>query len=310
MTKIKVIGAGGSGSNAISRMSSCKLRGVDLIAVNTDLQDLKKTKADLRIQIGREATKGLGAGMDAELGKKSAEEQREEIKKALKGTDMLFITGGFGGGTCTGSAPVIADIAKSLNILTIAIITTPFKFEGLPRMRLAKKGLEKIKNKVDTLIVIPNEKILSLSDENTSLLSAFWACDDILREAVQTISDLITVPGIINVDFADLKSILNSSGRAFFGQGKAKGEKRIEKAVNKAINSPLVGFLSHGAKGILFNISGGSDLSLAEINRAARAITKNVRDDAKIIFGAVYGKNIKKGEVRVMVIATGFKNCG
>lgn len=307
MTKIKVIGAGGSGSNAVSRMSSCRIRGVDLIAVNTDLQDLQKAKADLKIQIGKETTKGLGAGMNPEKGKKSAEEQREEIKKALKNTDMLFIAGGFGGGTCTGSAPVIADIAKSMGILTIAVITTPFKFEGSPRSRIAKKGLQKIKDKVDTLIVIPNEKILSLSEKDTSLLSAFWACDDILREAVETISDLITVPGIINVDFADLKSVLNNSGKAFFGQGRAKGEKRIEKAVSKAINSPLVGFLSHGAKGILFNVSGGNDLSLAEINRAAQTITKNVRDDAKIIFGAVYGKNIKKGEVRVMVIATGFE---
>jgi cell division protein FtsZ len=307
MTKIKVIGAGGSGSNAISRMSSCKIRGVELIAVNTDLQDLEKTKADLKIQIGKETTKGLGAGMNPELGKKSVEEQREEIKKAIQGTDMLFITGGFGGGTCTGAAPAIADIAKSLGILTIAVITTPFKFEGLPRMRIAKKGLQRIKDKVDTLIVIPNEKVLSLSGKDTTLLSAFWACDDILREAVETMSDLITVPGIINIDFADLKSILNNSGRAFFGQGKAKGEKRIEKAVSKAVNSPLVGFLSHGARGILFNISGGNDLSLAEINRAAQTITRNVKDDAKIIFGAVYGKNIKKGEVKVMVIATGFE---
>jgi cell division protein FtsZ len=306
MTRIKVIGAGGSGSNAISRMSSSKIRGVSLIALNTDLQDLKKTKADLKIQIGKEITKGLGAGMNSDIGRRSAEEQKEEIEKALKDTDMLFITGGFGGGTCTGATPVIADIARSLGILTIAVITTPFKFEGFPRMKIAKKGLDKIKDKVDTLVVIPNERILSLSDKDTTLLSAFWACDDILREAVETISDLVTVPGIINIDFADLKAILNSSGRAFFGQGRAKGEKRIEKAVKQAINSPLVGFLSHGAKGILFNISGGNDLSLSEINRAAEAITRNVAPNAKIIFGAVHGKNIKKGEVRVMVIATGF----
>jgi len=306
MTKIKVIGVGGSGSNAVSRMSSYKIRGVDLVAVNTDLQDLGKTKADVKVQIGKELTKGLGTGMNPELGKKAAEEQREKLSKIIKGSDMIFITGGFGGGTCTGAAPVIAEIAKSQKILTIAIITRPFKFEGTPRMKIAKAGLENIKGKVDTLIVISNDRILSLTNKDASLLSAFWACDDVLREAVEAISDLILVPGIINIDFADLKAILKNSGQAFFGQGKARGEKRIEQAVDQAINSPLVGFLTQGAKGILFNVSGGEDLSLAEINQAAKIITRNVDPQAKIIFGAVYGKGLKKGEVKVMVIATGF----
>lgn len=306
MTKIKVIGIGGSGSNAISRMSSYKIRGVDLIAVNTDLQDLKKTKADLKIQIGRNLTKGLGTGMNPEIGRKAAEEQREDLSDVLRGSDMVFITGGFGGGTCTGAAPVIAEIARSLGILTVAIITKPFRFEGIPRMKIAKLGLERIKDKVDTLVVIPNDKILALVDMDATLLSAFWLCDDTLRQAVESISSLILVPGIINVDFADIKAILKDSGQAFFGQGKAKGKKKIEEAANQALNSPLVGFLAQGAKGVLFNVSGGDDLSLTEINQAAKIITKNVDPQAKIIFGAVYDRRLKKEEVKIMVIATGF----
>ena len=307
MTKIKVIGVGGSGSNAVSRMASHKIQGVELIAVNTDLQDLKKAKADLKIQIGKDITKGLGSGMNPEIGKKAAQEQKEELSEAIKGADMVFITCGLGGGTGSGAAPVISEIAKSLGILTIVLTTTPFSFEGAPRQKIAQKALEEIRSKVDTLVVIPNDKILSLADQNTTLLSAFWIADDILRQAVQGISDLILVPGIVNVDFADVKSIMADSGQALFGQGKGKGEKRIEQAVNQAINSPLASFSIQGAKGVLFNIFGGDDLTLAEIDQAAKIITKNIDPQAKVIFGAVKDKKLKKGEIRIMIVATGFQ---
>jgi len=307
MTKIKVVGVGGSGSNAVSRMALHKIQGVELIAVNTDLQDLKKAKADIKIQIGKNITKGLGSGMNPEIGKKAAQEQREELLETIKGADMIFITCGLGGGTGSGAAPVISEIAKSLGILTIALTTLPFSFEGAPRQKIAQKALEEIRGKVDTLVVIPNDKILSLVDQNTTLLSAFWMADDILRQAVQGISDLILVPGIINVDFADVKSIMADSGQALFGQGKGRGEKRIEQAVNQAINSPLASFSIQGAKGVLFNIFGGDDLTLAEIDQAAKIITKNIDPQAKIIFGAVRDRKLKKGEIKIMIVATGFQ---
>ncbi len=307
MTKIKVIGVGGSGSNAVSRMALHKIQGVEFIAVNTDLQDLKKAKADIKIQIGKDITKGLGSGMNPEIGKKAAQEQREELLEVIKGADMVFITCGLGGGTGSGAAPVISEIAKSLGILTIVLTTTPFGFEGAPRQKIAQKALEEIRGKIDTLVVIPNDKILSLVEENTTLLSAFWIADDILRQAVQGISDLILVPGIVNVDFADVKSIMADSGQALFGQGKGRGEKRIEQAVSQAINSPLASFSIHGAKGVLFNIFGGDDLTLTEIDQAAKIITKNVDPQAKVIFGAVKDKKLKKGEVKIMIVATGFQ---
>jgi len=306
MTKIKVIGVGGSGSNAVSRMASCKIQGVDLVVVNTDLQDFKKAKANLKIQIGKELTGGLGTGMNPDLGRRAAEEQQKEIEEALKGADMVFITGGFGGGTCSGAAPVIAEMAKTKKILTVAIITKPFSFEGTPRTKIADAGLEKLKDRVDTLVVIPNDRILSMVDQNTTLLSAFWLCDETLRQAVQGISDLILSPGLINIDFADVKQVLENSGRATFGQGKGRGEKRMEEAVSSALNSPLVDFSIQGAKGVLFNVSGGDDLSLTEIEQAAKIITKNIDPQAKIIFGAVKDSKLKKGEVGIMVIATGF----
>lgn len=306
MAKIKVIGVGGSGSNAVSRMMSCKIKGVDLVALNTDIQDLKKIKADVKIQIGKNLTKGLGSGMNPEMGKMAAEEQKEEISGILKGTDMVFITCGLGGGTGTGAAPVVAEIAKSQKILTIAVVTKPFSFEGYPRMKIANAGAEILKTKVDTLVAISNDRILGLVDQNATLYSAFWLCDEILRQAVQGISDLIMVPGIINVDFADVKSIMRDSGQALLGRGYGRGEKRIEDAVNQAIKSPLADFSIQGAKGVLFNVSGGDDLSLDEINEAAGIITKNTDQQAKIIFGAVKDPKLKKGEVSVMVIATGF----
>ena len=239
-TKIKVVGVGGSGSNAVSRMMKCKIKGVDLIAVNTDAQDLEKTRAHLKLRIGKNLTRGLGAGMNPEIGRKAAEENKEEISKILKGSDMIFVTYGAGGGTGTGAGPIVAEIAKGLGALTIAIVTKPFSFEGAFRQRIAENGLKKLKEKVDTLISIQNDKLLEILDPQTSILNAFWMCDEILRQAVQGISDLIVLPGIINVDFADIKAIMENSGTALFGIGKARGEKRATAAALAAISSPYL----------------------------------------------------------------------
>jgi len=305
LPKIKVIGVGGSGSNTVSRMLKCKIKGVDFIAVNTDAQDLRKVRANVKIRIGRKLTQGLGAGMNPEIGEKAAEEQREEIKNALENSDLVFITYGAGGGTGTGAGPVIAEIARNLGILTIAIVTKPFSFEGISRRKVAEAGIQKLKSKVDSLIVIPNDKLLRNLDPKITLLSAFWLGDEILREAVLGITDLIISPGIINVDFASIKSILENSGKAIFGIGSAQGEKRAEKAVLSALKSPLIDSSPQGAKGVLFNVS-GSDISLAEVEEVAKIITKEVSPDAKIIFGAVEDEKLKKGEVKVIVIITGF----
>lgn len=305
-TKIKVIGVGGSGSNAVSRMKKCNIRGVELIALNTDAQDLTKARADIKVRIGKEATQGLGAGMNPEIGKKSAQESREEISKVLAGSDMIFVACGLGGGTGTGAAPVVAEIAKEAGSLTLAVVTKPFSFEGQARQKIAQAGEKKLKEKVDTLITISNDKLLSRLDQNTPLLNAFWVCDDVLRQAVQGISDLISLPGIINVDFADVKSIMENAGSALFGVGRAQGEGRAEKAALAAINSPLLDISMKGAKGVLFNVSGGKDISLAEIDQAAKAITQEINPEAKVIFGAVQDEKLKKGEIKVTVIATGF----
>ncbi|PIS39547.1 MAG: cell division protein FtsZ [Candidatus Nealsonbacteria bacterium CG08_land_8_20_14_0_20_38_20] len=305
LPKIKVIGVGGSGSNTVSRMLKCKIKGVDFIAVNTDAQDLRKVRANVKIRIGRKLTQGLGAGMNPEIGEKAAEEQKEEIKNALENSDLVFITYGAGGGTGTGAGPVIAEIARNLGILTIAIVTKPFSFEGISRRKVAEAGIQKLKSKVDSLIVIPNDKLLRNLDPKITLLSAFWLGDEILREAVLGITDLIISPGIINVDFASIKSILENSGKAIFGIGSAQGEKRAEKAVLSALKSPLIDSSPQGAKGVLFNVS-GSDISLAEVEEVAKIITKEVSPDAKIIFGAVEDEKLKKGEVKVIVIITGF----
>jgi len=305
-TKIKVVGVGGSGSNAISRMMKCKIKGVDLIAINTDAQDLKKTKAHLKLRIGRNLTEGLGAGMNPEVGRKAAQEQKEEISEILKGSDIVFITYGTGGGTGTGAGPVIAEIAKESRALTIAIVTKPFSFEGAFRQRVAENGLRKLKEKVDTLISIQNDRLLEILDPKTSVLNAFWVCDEILRQAVQGISDLIVLPGIINVDFADIKAIMENSGSALFGIGKAGGEGRAERAAMSAINSPLLDRSIIGAKGVLFNVSGNQDISLSEINDVARVITESLSPDTKVIFGAVQSERLRKGEIKVTVIATGF----
>lgn len=307
-TKIKVIGIGGAGSNAVSRMVACKIQGVELTVINCDAQDLQKAKADFKLRIGKKLTQGLGAGMNPEIGRLAAEENKEEINQLLRGADMVFITCGLGGGTGTGASPVVAEIAKNLGALVVVVATTPFSFEGAYRTQVAKKGLEVLKNKVDTLLIIHNDKVLLQGDKNTTLLSAFWTCDEVLRQAVQGITDLIMLPGIINVDFADVKTIMQNAGPAFFGQGRARGERRVETAVNLAINSPLLDFSIGGARGILFNISGGDDLSLAEIAEASKIITQNAAARARVIFGAVQDPKLQRGEIKITVIATGFNN--
>ncbi len=306
ITKIKVIGVGGSGSNAVSRMKKCKIKGVELIAINTDAQDLKKTKADLKLRIGKQTTQGLGTGMSPEVGRKAALENRAEIQEILKDSNLIFITYGTGGGTGTGAGPVTAEIAKESGALTIAIVTKPFSFEGALRQKIAERGIRNLKEKVDTLISISNDKLLLTLDPNVTLLNAFWVCDDVLRQAVKGISDLITLPGIINVDFADVKAILKNSGTALFGIGQARGEKRAETSAKLAINSPLLDVSPKGAKGVLFNVSGGKDISLSEIDEVAKVITQEVNPEAKVIFGAVQDEKLKKGEIKVTVIATGF----
>jgi len=306
VTKIKVVGVGGSGGNAISRMKKCKIEGVELIAVNADDQDLKKIKADVKVRIGKKITQGLGTGMNPDIGRRAAEEQRTEIEEVLKGADMVFVTYGAGGGTGTGAGPVIAEIARNLGALTVAIVTKPFSFEGQVRSQLAEKGLEMLKGKVDSLIAISNDKLLEILDTNTALLSAFWICDDILHQAVKGISDLIMLPGIVNVDFANVKTIMANSGTALFGVGRARGEKRAEEAALRAINSSLLNINLRGAKGILFNVSGGKDISLSEIDEVAKVICQEISPKAKVIFGAVLDEKLKGGEIKVTVIATGF----
>lgn len=306
-TKIKVIGIGGSGSNAISRMMKCKIKDVELVALNTDIQDLQKTRAHRKLRIGRELTRGLGSGMNPEIGRKAAEEQREDISQLLRDTDMVFVTYGAGGGTGTGAGPIIAEIAKNSGALTIAVVTRPFSFEGSQRKAIASKGIENLENNTDTLLVISNDRLLKLVDEKLSLTSAFWICDEVLRQAVQGISDLISQPGIVNVDFADVKTIMKNAGPALLGMGRARGENRAEEAANLAISSPLLDFSIEGGRGVLFNVSGGEDLSLFEVEKIAKIITKKLNPRAQVIFGAVYDKNLRKGEIKVTVITTGFE---
>jgi cell division protein FtsZ len=304
--RIKVVGVGGSGGNAVNHMVNSKVRGAEFIAVNTDAQDLHKSLAKKKIHIGKNLTKGLGTGMNPDLGKRAAEETKEEIQEALKGADMVFIAGGFGGGTATGAAPVVAKTAKELDILTVGVVTKPFSFEGQQRNRLAEMGLEELRQSVDALIVVPNDRLLATIDKETSAKNAFAMCDDVLKSAVEGISDLITMPGIINIDFADVKSIMEGAGGALMGIGRASGEKRAEEAAKMAINSPLLEVSINGAKGVLFSIAGGDDLTMFEINDAAKFITDTVDPNAKIIFGTVNDDKLKKGEVKITVIASGF----
>lgn len=305
-TKIKVIGVGGSGGNGISRMMKCNIKGVELIAINADAQDLQKAKCHTKVRIGRNITKGLGTGMNPEIGRLAAEEQRDEIEEVLRGADMIFITCGLGGGCGSGGSVVVAEIAKKLGALTLAVVTTPFSFEGIHRTEIAQASLKRLRGKVDTLIAISNNKLLSVLEPKTTVMSAFWYCDEILRQAVQGISDLIVLPGIINIDFADVKAIMKDSGSALFGIGKAKGPDRAQEAAKRALNSPLLDLSCKGAKGILFNVSGGKDISLTEIDEAAKVITQEVSPDARVIFGAIQDEKLAKGEIKVTVIATGF----
>jgi cell division protein FtsZ len=304
--RIKVVGIGGSGKGALNHMINSKLQGVEFIAMNTDTQDLHHSLAEKKIHIGKNLTKGLGAGMDPEIGKRSAEETKEEIQDVIKGADMLFIAGGMGGGTGTGAAPVVASIAKNEGILTVGVVTKPFFFEGAARMKFAERGLEELEKEVDALIVIPNDRLLSVIDKNTSVKQAFEMCDEVLKQAVEGISDIIRNPGIINLDFSDIKKILKDSGTALMGVGRGAGENRAREAAQAAINSPLLDVSIHGAKGVLFAIYGGEDLGMLEVQEAAKIITESVDKDAQIIFGMVQDPNLKKDEVKVTVIATGF----
>lgn len=306
--RIKVVGVGGAGGNALARMIEARIHGVEFIAVNTDAQALHATNAPTKINIGKSLTRGLGAGMNPETGKQAAEDTKEEIQNALKGADMVFITAGLGGGTGTGASPVIAEIARELGALTVAVVTKPFSFEGAQRTRIAEEGWQNLRDRVDSLITIPNDRLLSVIDRKTPLLESFAIVDDVLRQGVQGISDLITIPGIINVDFADVKAVMTNSGSALMGIGRASGEDRAIEAAKMAINSPLLEVSIDGARGVLFNVSGGMDMAMAEINEAARIITEHIDPDAKVIFGAVIDDKLKKGELKVTVVATGFNN--
>lgn len=304
--RIRVIGIGGSGKNAINHMVASKVKGVDFIVINTDAQDLQQSAAKAKIHIGKNLTRGLGAGMNPAVGKRAAEETQSEIQDTLRGSDMVFIAGGMGGGTCTGAAPIVAKIAKETGALTVAVVTKPFSFEGQQRMRLAEQGLDELRKEVDALIVIPNDRLLAVVDQNTTVRSAFALCDEVLRQAVEGVSDLITTPGNINLDFADIKSIMEDAGSALMGVGIAQGDKRAEEAARLAINSPLLDISINGAKGVLLSIAGGEDLGLLEVQAAAQIVTESIDKNAKVIFGTSKDERLKKGEVRVTVIATGF----
>lgn len=304
--RIRVVGVGGSGNNAVNYMAAAKVKGVEFIAINSDAQDLHHSLAKRKINIGKNLTRGLGAGGNPDMGRRAAEETREEIANAIKGSDMIFITGGMGGGTGTGAAPVVAKIARETGALTVGVVTKPFLFEGQERMRLALQGIEELKKEVDALITIPNDRLLAIVDRETSVKAAFELCDNVLKQAVEGISDLITMPGIINVDFADIRSVMENAGSALMGLGLSTGEKRAEEAARAAINSPLLEVSITGAKGVLFAIAGGDDLGMLEIQDAARVITESIDPHAKVIFGAIKDEKLKKNEVRVTVIATGF----
>lgn len=303
---IKVVGVGGGGTNAVNRMIEAKIQGVEFIAINTDGQALNRSNADIRLRIGDLLTKGLGAGANPEIGQQAALESKEELAGILQGADMVFVTAGMGGGTGTGAAPVIAQIAKESGALTVGVVTKPFKFEGRVRMNQAEKGLMVLKESVDTLITIPNERLLQIVDKNTPMLEAFKIADDVLRQGVQGISDLITITGLINVDFADVRTIMCNAGSALMGIGMAKGEKRAITAAKAAVESPLLEASINGSKGVLLNITGSGNLGLYEVNEAAEIISEVADPEANIIFGAVIDESLGE-EIRVTVIATGFE---
>ena len=305
MAKIKVIGVGGAGNNAVNRMVEMGVNGVEFIAVNADRQALALSKAATKIQIGEKLTRCLGAGGDPNIGEKAAEESKEDIANALKGSDMVFVTAGMGGGTGTGAAPVVAQIAKEMGILTVGVVTKPFTFEGKRRMQSAERGVANLKERVDTLVAIPNDRLLQVSERKTSMIEAFTMSDEVLRQGVQGISDLIAVPGLINLDFADVKTIMYDTGMAHMGIGRATGENRAEDAAKQAINSPLLESSIEGARGVLLNITGGKDLGIFEVNTAAELVQKSIDPEANIIFGAVIDESMGD-EISVTVIATGF----
>ena len=302
---IKVIGVGGAGNNAVNRMIESGIKGVDFIAINTDRQALQGSKANTKIQIGEKITRGLGAGANPDIGSQAAEESKSEIAEILRGADMAFVTAGMGGGTGTGAAPIVAATAKEMGILTIGVVTKPFTFEGKKRLSQAERGIESLKGKVDTLVVIPNDKLLQIIDRKTSIIEAFKMADDVLRQGVQGISDLIAIPGLVNLDFADVKTIMLDQGMAHMGVGRASGENRAEDAAKEAIQSPLLETSIEGAKGVIINITGGDDLGLHEVNTAAELVQRSVDPEANIIFGTVTDKTMQD-EIQITVIATGF----
>ncbi len=309
--RIKIFGVGGAGRHALNHMVNSKVKGVEFVAVNTDAQDLHNTLAKKKITIGKNVTRGLGAGMNPELGRRAAEETKEEIQEAIKGSDMVFIAGGMGGGTCTGAGPVVAKIAKEMGSLTVGVVTKPFFFEGAQRMRNADQGIAEMKDNVDALIIIPNDRLLAAVSKETTAKEAFAMCDEVLKQAIEGISDLITTPGdIANIDFADVRAILENAGPALMGVGFASGEKRAEEAAKAAINSPLLDVSVAGAKGMLFSIAGGDDLTLFEIQDAAKVITESIDPEAKVIFGTIRDEKLKKNEIKITVIASGFPENG
>ena len=304
---IKVIGVGGAGNNAVNRMIDAGIKNVEFIAVNTDRQALQLSKASTKIQIGEKLTRGLGAGANPDIGAQAAEESRTEVAEALRGADMVFVTAGMGGGTGTGAAPIVAQTAKEMGILTIGVVTKPFTFEGKKRLAQAERGIESLKGKVDTLVVIPNDKLLQVIDRKTSIIEAFRMADDVLRQGVQGISDLIAVPGLINLDFADVKTIMLDRGMAHMGVGRASGENRAEDAAKEAIQSPMLETSIEGARGVIINITGGSDVGLHEANTAAELIQRSADPEANIIFGSVTDDSMGD-DIQITVIATGFEN--
>lgn len=307
-TKIKLIGVGGSGCNTCSRLYAHKIEGVELIAVNTDVQDLKRTKAHHKIQLGEQLTGGLGTGMNPDLGREAALANKDDLANVIQDAEMLFLACGLGGGTGSGAAPVIAELAKNMNKLTLAFVTWPFTFEGAERKKIAENAVQQLKDKVDTLLIINNDKIFEICNPNTSLKEAFLKIDELLRQAIQTISDLIMLPGFINVDFADVYTILRHGGQAIFGTGLASGENRGEKAAQQAISSPLLDISIDGSRGVLINIAANRDLALSEVEQAVKVIVSKVDSKAKVIFGTVQDKRLKEGEIRVAIIATRFKD--
>ena len=303
---IKVIGIGGAGNNAVNRMVDSGIKGVEFITVNTDRQALLLSKAPSKIQIGEKITRGLGAGANPDIGAQAAEESKSEIAEALRGADMVFVTAGMGGGTGTGAAPIVAATAKEMGILTIGVVTKPFTFEGKKRLSQAERGVESLKGKVDTLVVIPNDKLLQIIDRKTSIVEAFKMADDVLRQGVQGISDLIAIPGLVNLDFADVKTIMLNTGMAHMGIGRASGENRAEDAAKQAIQSPLLETSIEGARGVIINITGGTNLGLHEVNTAAELVQRSVDPEANIIFGAVIDESLDE-DIVITVIATGFE---